>query len=407
MINMNLTSLTMLLSFVKDRTAVWTEDVLGRTPLYHATSRGNMEVMKKLLDWGVPANDESLHIAVKLLRAPAIQLLLDCGADVDRHGSRTCNGRTALAELCRREDPNFDRAHLKQAMEVMLGATPDLDLLVDNKSVLFLALGCDSPLLTVTSLFEAHPSPRKWINKDCNILRMQNGYCYSATMYVRHHICLSPQPNHLQRCCDRQGCPAGPLLNVLKAFRCQDRFWDEGGGQSQPEGACGFPEHISKAIERDRMRKEEENERAQERNRRAEIQALLDADEEAKLKRERKRIDLRERERSLEREDAASRRQAEAAEAEQRAAAERRRLNSMLEGRRSLAAEEEQALRRLEKIKTGERKARAKIETNVLKEKQKMLEGVRDIMTRFEMNPRGAGRILGDITDRQGLLIDG
>ena len=406
MINMNLTSLTMLLSFVKDKTAVWTGDVLGRTPLYHATSRGNMEVMKKLLDWGVPANDESLHIAAKLLRAPAIQLLLDRGADVDRHGSRTCNGRTALAELCCREDPNFNRAHLRQAIEVILGAAPDLDLLVDNKSVLFLALDSGYSLLTVTSLLEAHPNPRKWINKDCNILRMQNGYCYSATMYVRHHVCLSPQPNHLQRCCDRHDCPAGPLLNVLKDFRCQDRFWDEQGGQSQPEGACGFPEHISKTIERDRMKKEEESERAQERNRRAEFQALLDADEEAELKRERKRIDVREKERRLEREDADSRRRAEAAEAEQRAAAERRRLNSMLEGRRFLAAQEEQALRRLEKIKTDERKARAKTETDVLREKQKLLESVRTTATQLALSSREAGMILGEVTDGRGLLMD-
>lgn len=403
---MNLTTLTMLLNFVKEKTAVWTGDVHGRTPLYHAASRGNLEVMKKLLDWGVPANDESLHIAAKLLRPPAIELLLDHGADVNRHGSRPCNGKTALAELCCREDPHFDPAHLRKAIEVIVGAAPDLDLLVDNESVLFLALGCASPLLTVTYLLEAHPNPREWVNKDCNILRMQNGYCYSATSYVRHHICLSPQSDSLQRCCDRHDCPAKPLLNVLKAFRCRDRFWDEEGGQSQPEGACGFPEHISKAIERDRMRKEEESERAQERNRRAEFQALLDADEEAELKRERKRIDLRERERRLEREDADSRRRAEAAEAEQRAAAERRRLKSMLEGKRSLAAEEERALRRQEKIKTDERKHRAKIETDVLREKQKLLESARTTMTQFETNPRGAGMILGEVTDGQGLLIN-
>ena len=407
MINMNLTSLTILLDFVKDKTAVRTGDVLGRTPLYHATSRGNIKVMKKLLDWGVPPNDESLHIAAKLLKAPAIQLLLDRGADVDRLGSRTCNERTALAELCCREDSNFEPAHLKQAIEVMIGAAPDLELLVDNKSVLFLAMDSGSPLLTVTFLLEAHPNPRKWINDDCNILRMQNGYCYSATMYVRHRICSLSQSNNVQKmCCDRHDCPAGPLLNVLKAFKCRDRFWDEKGGQSQPEGACGFPKHISKEIERAQMTKEEESERALERNRRAEFQAQLDADEEAELKRERKRIHLRERERRLERKDADSRRRAEVTEAEQRAAAEERRLKSMLEGRRFLAAAEEQAMRRQERIKTSGRKDRAKIKTDVLRERRRLLESVRTTMDQLGMNPRGAGMILGNVTDGQRLVME-
>lgn len=112
---------------------------------------------------------------------------------------------------------------------------------MDYKLVVFLALDSASPMQTVTSLLEAHPNARQWINDGYNILRMKNGYCYSATMYISHHICISRQIGHFQICCDRHDCPAKSLLRVLKAVKCQDRFWDEDGGQSQPEGDCGFP----------------------------------------------------------------------------------------------------------------------------------------------------------------------
>lgn len=65
MVDSSFSSLETALGFVKDSNDIRTEDILGRTPLYHASSRGNIEIMRALLDRKITANDESLHVAAK------------------------------------------------------------------------------------------------------------------------------------------------------------------------------------------------------------------------------------------------------------------------------------------------------------------------------------------------------
>lgn len=136
------------------------------------------------------------------------------------------------------------------------------------------------------------------------------------------------------------------------------------------------------------------------------FQAQLDADAESELKRERKKIDLRERKTRQEKEDAESRRQAEVAEADQRVAVERQRLYSMLEVKRSLAAEEEWALRQREEICTDGKRNRADIETNVLRERQRLLKIIRTTVTQLQLSPHQIGMILGEISDGLRLLTE-
>ena len=78
----------------------------------------------------------------------------------------------------------------------------------------------------------------------------------------------------------------------------------------------------------------------------------------------------------------------------------------MLEVKRSLAAEEEWALRPQEEICTDGRRNRADIETNVLRERQRLLENMRTTVTQLQLSPHHIGMILGEINDGLGLLTE-
>ena len=88
MINTKKSYLELMLDFVKDESHLIHRDKIGRTPLYYATCRGNLDNMKALLDRKIPAN-ESLHVVARQLDVRAIRLLLQYGADANSLGVRT------------------------------------------------------------------------------------------------------------------------------------------------------------------------------------------------------------------------------------------------------------------------------------------------------------------------------
>ena len=89
-------SLHTVLDCVNRHNDLRAEDSFSRTPLNYVASQGNLENMKLLIDRKVPLNDESLHVAARLLHVPALQLLLDSSADIDWPGTTSYEGRTAL-----------------------------------------------------------------------------------------------------------------------------------------------------------------------------------------------------------------------------------------------------------------------------------------------------------------------
>ena len=128
------------------------EDKYGRTPLQCATRVGDLESMKHLLEFKANPDDESLHFAARLTKAPLVKLLLDHGASVDYPGIYTCDYRTSLGELCRHTNPTRDPAQLKDALKLFAKAQPDLTKLTNKKSLLFLATDNDSSFAMTTAL---------------------------------------------------------------------------------------------------------------------------------------------------------------------------------------------------------------------------------------------------------------
>lgn len=395
------------------------EDKSGRTPLQCATRVGSLECMKHLLRFTANPDDESLHIAARLTKAPLVKLLLDHSAAVDWLGIHTCDYRTPMGELCRNTSPARDPVQLKDTLNVFAKAQPDLTRLTNGKSLVLLALDNDSPFAMTTALLKAFPFLRENLNADFNIYREQGGLCYSLTMYVRHFKCRNPMGprslNSEHRCCNLDTCPAPALEKLLREFKCRDRFWAETAGANQPPGICGPPSHILEAQEK------EENQRrlrAEERARQEEIQAGLDRAAEAERRRERQRLavledqrqaDANEDRRRLEMLEARreadardERRRLAAVQAEQIAEREKkgREFSEQQDRTRSARVEEERHIKRKNDLEAAAMERKAKITTGVLRQKRKVVDSVNELVQQAQLSGAGgltAGRILGEI----------
>ena len=427
-----------------------TEDHLRRTPLYYATSEGCLDSMRHLINYSAELEDESLHIAARSTHADAVDLLLNHGASVDYPGVISCEGRTPMGELCRRTDPEKDPARLKETLRELAKRKPNPQKLASGKSLVFLALDNEKALIMIRILLSVWSYLRDHLNSEFNIYRREGGFCYSPTMYVRHFKCLLPP--HLRdfdsehQCCQLHDCQAPALENILRDYGCQNRFWNDRGGAKQPRGACGEPSHIVEAQrEAERLRKMQQEQarlEVEEQARRDAEQAALDAEAAAKQQRldaeaaaerqrEEKRLALLEQERTAKAAEdqrrqrvAEEERRAEAREAEERREAEareeRRRLRAIEDEDRTRRAiknrafEEEQARTRSMADDEAKRKKRqdgqalatlkeqSRLEKEVIKEKQKLLDSAVELVRQTRIAGYGqqsAGRILGEIQE--------
>ena len=414
-----------------------TEDRLRRTPLYYAARVGCLESMKHLLNYNVELEDESLHIAARFTHAEAVNLLLDHGASVDYPGVISCEDRTPMGEICRRTDPEKDPARLKETLRELAKRKPNPQKLANGKSLVFLALDNNKAIIMVRILLAVWPYLREHLNSDFNIYRKEGGFCYSPTMYVRHFKCLLPPHrrdfDREHQCCQLHGCLAPALEKLLRAYECQDRFWNDRGGAEQPRAACGEPSHIIKAQEEaERLRRRQQEQarlKAEEQARRAAEQAALDAEAAAEQQRldaaaaaerqrERDRLAIIERKREADARE--EQRQLQVAEEKRRAEAreERRRLTAIeeearaerdrnkrafeekLAQTRSMADEEARRKRRQDEQTLATLKEQARLEKEVIKERKKLLDGAVELVRQTQIagfGQQSAGRILGEI----------
>lgn len=397
-----------------------TEDEFCGTPLQYATQVGDLKSIGHLLEREANANNESLHIAARHLDVSAVKLLLDHGASIDWPGIRLCNGRTPLGEVCLNADPKNNSTKLKNTLKVLTKAEPDLQKLSDGKSHILLALDNNSPLLMTRKLLEAYSPIQKNINDDFNIYH-ENGLSYSPTMYVRHFKCAtyprhrSLNPSH--RCCNSSTCAAPDLEKLLRAFGCDDRFWDSNGGADQPYGGCGFPDTIIAAKQQaektrqeqaDKIRRKEEEEAEH-----AAHQASLDADAEAQLKRDRARLRLKEEQRQAEARAKEALRQEEKRAEQHRLDAEEAAANAKRDTRwrefdedekRMELMAEAQAAREKRKgdLKAKQLKEEARIAKDLIKQRTELVESATRFVRHAETSGIGrvaAGRVLGEIED--------
>ena len=387
-----------------------TEDYRHRTALYYATKAQNVKCMEHLLKHKADPNDESLHLAAANAKYPLIKLLLGHGASVNYPGNVSCEGRTALGELCYKAHPDKDPAGVKGSLKVFHETSCDYRHLTRNKSLVMQALDNDSPLSMTRALLNTFLTLRSKLNSDFNIFRPRSGKHYSLTMYVRHYKCIQ---DHRSRsylseyaCCSLVSCPGPALEKLLHSFGCEDRFWDENAGANQPPGACGLPSHIiEKQHEAARLRVKEAAQacdRAERAAQRAARKAEQDADAADERRRENDRLALKEEERRADAREERRRISAIEDEHNSRRALERRTFEEQQERQRIAAQGEEDRVRRrdTQRIKTLEKEA--KIQLGMDREKQRTIDKAAGLMREAQIvgaSGQGVGRILGEIED--------
>ena len=398
-----------------------TEDERHGTPLYYATRADDLESMKLLLEYEADPNDESLHIACQNLNASAAKILLDKGASINLPGIKSTGCRTPLENLCCEADADKNPAHLKATLKILVKAEPNLKKVSQGKSVVLQAVDNLSPFLMTKALFGAFPALCETLNEDHNIYRSSNGLCYSPTMYVRRFKCAQSPRSNLDRqhpCCKLLECPALQLAEVLRAFGCEDRYWDAQKGVDQPVGACGFPPNILTAMEEAeearKRREEQARARMAEEKRRADEKARLDEEARAAQRREQERFDamadgerkvaaaFRARQQEEERAED-KRRKAEETEAREKEARETKAFNRRRDEANKLNNDKEWHAKREDDRKVATMQRQARIQNDVLKQKQKLLGSA----TELAREMRGqvpVGRILGELGEGQRLL---
>lgn len=397
-----------------------TEDEFGGTPLQYASQVGDLKSIGHLLEYAANANDESLHVAARRLDFSAVKLLLGHGASIDWPGTRLCNDRTPLGEVCLMANPKNNPAQLMNTLKVLTQANPNLQKLSAGKSLILLALDNGSPLLMTRKLFEAYPLIQKNINDEFNIYH-ENGFSYSPTMYVRHFKCTThPSRRSLSashRCCNSSTCPAPDLERLLHAFGCNDRFWDPTGGVEQPYDACGLPDAIITAKQQAEIKHQEQAEQTRLREeaeaRRAAYQASLDADAEAQLQRDRAHLKIQDERRKeearakdelrrQEERDEKRRRDAEEAAANAKNERLRKKFNEEEKQMELRAEAEERREKRKSEMRTKQLKEEARIAKDVIKQRTELVESATKLMRQAEYSGIGkvtAGRVLGEIEE--------
>lgn len=133
----------------------------GATPLGMAVGlRGEagVEITRRVLESGAPANDGSLHDAARELNLGTMEVLMESGHDPD-FPSPLHGGRTALAELCRygaldvREPKQEIR--LEKVMGLLLDRGSDLKIQSEGRSALLLALEGPNPVVVTRALLRS------------------------------------------------------------------------------------------------------------------------------------------------------------------------------------------------------------------------------------------------------------
>lgn len=237
----------MLLSHGAD---VRARDIGGATPLGMAVGlkgEAGVEITRRVLESGAPANDGSLHDAARELNLGTMDVLIQSGHDPD-FPSPLHGGRTALAELCRHgaldvREPRQE-IRLEKVMSLLLDRGSDLRIQSEGRSTLLLALEGRNPAIVTRALLRS--GMWRLVNDEVNMYRYGR-YMYSATMYLR----VLPRTEHTDG-----------LYALLRGYRCEDRFFAREG--PQPDGAVGIPEGIRRGEEERKSvakrREEEEGE---------------------------------------------------------------------------------------------------------------------------------------------------
>lgn len=257
----------------------------GWTPLYLATSQGDVSSMTILLEAKSNLNDGSMHVAARMANAECVSLLQQHGHDpqwpMDRLG-----GRSPLAELCFAGNSS-GKSWERSVQETMKRLVPSMDHDAEFKGKTVLHLAIDNPhaAVPIVQSFLRVSNVRLHPKKDDDYLfhDTKTDLYYSPSMYVEL-LCTSKPVGEKKE-----------LIDLLETHKFTKRYFGQ-FDKEQPSGACGFPPSLEKLIEEKRLadwKLKEENERNEERHRQELRRAEARAQREIELAQMKSEVEVR------------------------------------------------------------------------------------------------------------------
>lgn len=235
-------------------------DSFGKTPLFYASQKGDLTLVKHLVAGKARENDGSLHEAARNLQPMVVEALIKGKHDANfRSHAGAHEGRTALQELVLKCDGAADDDRLHDTIQALDRGKASALEVYRGKNALFLALENPSAYAVTLALIER--CLWRVLNHEKNVfvtLNPQTGtrHHYSATMY-------------LQKLYTGKTESVRQLLALLYDKGCEDRFFIAEFGHDevsklQPPGAVGVPDKMADEDKRRRAEAEKQRIREQE-----------------------------------------------------------------------------------------------------------------------------------------------
>ncbi|CZR55931.1 uncharacterized protein PAC_05819 [Phialocephala subalpina] len=236
--------------------------------LFNASGNGHLETAEILIKAGAKGDDGSLHEAAREAHPQVIELLLANGHRDDFPSAIHAEGRfgrTALEELCLNAAPGGEDwpKRIHESIALLLPSQIKNITQSGGKTMIHLALENESSLDVVRELL-AFPAVWENINDPTYLYQDAQGYVYSPTKYVEL-LFAADSPEKCQQ-----------FQKLLHARKCKDRFYAH--TVDQPEGACGLPEAVAEAVNKQKRADHEQREELKRRNQIAAHQRAIEAE---------------------------------------------------------------------------------------------------------------------------------
>lgn len=211
----------------------------GHSALLYASVNGDLNSVNIILKSKPPKDDGSVHEATRQLYGGVVEALLKVGHDPDftstRHG-----GRTPLGELCLFGNATENPNGLERVLNALVKQKVDPLKKWRKKTMLFLVL--DNVIDAVPMLEKLLERLfNKIINHKANLAE-EDGYIYSATMYIKKGLLQAPE-GHGEK-----------LLELLEDHGAEDRYYAVKADYEQPSDAVNMPSSLVKIHEEKMIR---------------------------------------------------------------------------------------------------------------------------------------------------------
>ncbi|TGJ85546.1 hypothetical protein E0Z10_g3185 [Xylaria hypoxylon] len=213
------------------------KDCHEKSPLFYASASRDARSVGILLQANAQENDGSLHEAARLCQSGIVAMLIQNGHDPN-YPSELHRGRPPLGEMCLRStvDSRPLESQAYDTIQVLIGFKADLQMRMEKKTVLHLALENDQPV-EITRILLRIPAMYKDISTD------SEAFLYEDST----HISMSPD-NYVARCCQCGDNFKEQLISLLREKHCKDKWYKKHG--AQVDSPRGLPPAMKEEQER-------------------------------------------------------------------------------------------------------------------------------------------------------------